>query len=285
MAVACDLQVGQLSVRGLSLGGIQTCIQVPQFDLLFDIGFLPRSFASTRRLFITHGHGDHTSGLLALLASRQLYRLPFPLEVFAPAHLVPLLQTAVTAFEQMQGNAYRWSITPMTEDSEVHIGGGRIVRPFRAFHVIPCLGYTVWERVRKLKAEFKHLDGAEIGRRKRLGDDLFDEVERPLVSFCGDTTIKVLDKHPHLYQSRVLLLESTYIDQTRTAEQCLKHGHIHLDQIIERAEHFANDHLVLTHFSQNYKPADCHSIVSERLGHLIKPQLHAFAPETGTWPG
>ena len=64
MAIPVEVQAGQVTVRGLSLGGVETCLQVPQFDLLFDVGHCPRSFAGTGRLFITHGHADHAGGLV-----------------------------------------------------------------------------------------------------------------------------------------------------------------------------------------------------------------------------
>lgn len=285
MAIECEARAGQLTVRGLSLGGVQTCLHVPQMDLLFDVGYAPRSLAAVPRLFITHGHGDHCAGLVSLLSNRMLLGLKKPLQVFAPAAICSALTTAVEAFESIQNHPYRWSLTPVQAGDEIDVGKGRTVSVYRSVHVIPCLGYTVWETVRKLKAEFKLLPGPEIARRKHAGDDLFDVVRRPLVSFPGDTTIKVLDQQPHLYESRLLILEATYLDQRRTAAQCRKHGHVHLDEVIERAAHFNNDHVVFTHFSQSYRPLEVSELLAQRIPENFKPQWHALLPETATWPG
>ena len=42
-------------------------------------------------------------------------------------------------------------------------------------------------------------------------------------------------------------------------------GHVHLDEVIARADLFQNERIVFTHFSQRYSPADVHAIVDRRL--------------------
>ena len=285
MAIPVEVQTGQLTVRGLSLGGVETVLQIPQLDLLFDVGHCPRSFAGTSRLFLTHGHADHAGGLVNMLSLRLLLGMRAPLKVFAPAPITGPLRRAVEAYAEIQGLPFLWELTALGPDDEVSIAGRNLVRPFVSQHVIPTLGYTVWENVDKLLPQFRHLAGPEIGRRKRAGDDLFERVARPIVSFCGDTRIETLDMNPHLYRSRVLILEATYVDERRTPAQCTEHGHVHLDQILERAALFENEHLVLTHFSQSYRPMEVHEIVRRRTAGRLRPEVHVFAPEGGSWPG
>jgi ribonuclease Z len=262
-----------------------TCMQVPQLGIMFDVGHCYRSLASTPRLLITHGHGDHCGGLVAMLSLRLLHGLREPLQVYAPAPIVDALRTVVTCYESIQGHAYSWEITPVSPGDEFALDARRHVRVFSSPHVIETVGYTVFERVNKLRDEFKHLPGAEIGRRKHAGDDIFDSIERSLVSFPGDTTIDVLEHHPELLNSQVLLLESTYLDERRTPKQCLDHGHIHFDQVLEHASDFNNEHLVLTHFSQSYKPYEVAEIVKRRSDGKFRPEVHVLIPNTSVWPG
>ncbi len=276
MAVPCEVTAGQLTVRGLSIGGVETCLQIPQLDVVFDVGHCPRSFVTTKRLFITHAHGDHAGGLVGMLSHRLLYRLDTPLEVYAPAPICDAIRVAVAAWEGVQGHPFKWNLHPVEPGDEIPLSGGRYVRVFRSVHVIHCVDYAVWERVRKLKPEFVGLPGPEIAARKHAGEDLFDTRERPLCAFCGDTTAKVLDQQPWLLKTRVLILEATYLDDRRTVQQCKEHGHVHLDELIE--------HLVLTHFSQSYKPAEVREIVERRFTGT-RPQVHCLLPETTTWPG
>jgi len=260
-------------------------MQVPQLGIMFDVGHCFRSLASTPRLLITHGHGDHCSGLVAMLSLRLLQGLQEPLQVYAPEPIVEALKTVVRCYESIQGHAYRWEITSVAPGDEFALDSRRHVRVYDSPHVIPTVGYTVFERVNKLRDEFKHLPGAEIGRRKHAGDDIFDRIERQLISFPGDTSIEVFDRYPELLTANVLLLEATYLDERRTPQQCIQHGHIHLDQVLERAEAFENEHLVFTHFSQSYKPKEVVDIVRKRTAGRLKPEVHVLTPMAKVWPG
>ena len=265
---------------------MQTCLQVPQLGLLFDVGVSLRSFAGTGRVFITHGHADHCGALISMLSIRMLMGRTEPLQVYAPAPICDALRTAVDAFSSIQGHPYRYEVHPVEPGSEIDIGHKRVVRVYRSVHVIYALGYSVFETVHKLRPRFYGLPGEEIGRRKRAGEDLFDIVERSIVSFPGDTTIKTLAQNPHLYSSRVLILEATYLDARRSVEQCHNHGHVHLDEILAQADRFENEHLVLTHFSQSYKPAEVTRIVAARTANAgFRPTVQALVPASGDWPG
>ena len=50
-----------LEVGGISVGGIETCIEVPAYKLAFDIGRCPPSAASARQVLFTHSHIDHVN--------------------------------------------------------------------------------------------------------------------------------------------------------------------------------------------------------------------------------
>lgn len=285
MAVPCEVQTGQLSIRGLSLGGVETCLQVPQLDLMFDCGHCPRSLSGTSRLLLTHGHADHCGGLIGYLSNRTLTGPHKPLEIWAPEPIVEGLRRAIMAYESIQTFPYSWTLTAVSPGDEIPLRRGLVARVFRSVHVVHTVGYTVWETVKKLKSEFRELPGPEIARRKHAGEPLFNDVTRPVLSFPGDTCFKVVDQQPHLLESKVLLLETTYIDPRRSVEQCHRHGHVHLDEVIARAADFKNEHLVFTHFSQSYRPRECHEIVAERTQGLFAPEIHVFAPTEGSWPG
>ena len=62
-------------------------------------------------------------------------------------------------------------------------------------------------------------------------------------------------------------------------------GHIHLDELLERASEFENEALVLMHFSQMYAPAEVHAILERRCPSVLRRRLVVFAPSSGPWPG
>lgn len=71
----------------------------------------------------------------------------------------------------------------------------------------------------------------------------------------------------------------------RRREDARKKCHIHLDEILERAGRFQNQHLVLMHFSQIYRPEDVHRIIKSRVGGELSGRVKVFAPLSGPWPG
>ena len=285
MALPCTVKAGQLTIRGLAIGGIETCYQIQPLGVMFDIGHCPRSLAVTPNLFITHGHADHAGGLLSILSLRLVYGVKEPLKIFAPAWMVSALQAMVAALESLQDQPYRAEWTAVEAGQTFSIGHNRSVLAFRSPHVIPTMGYTIIETAHRLKAEFLGRPGEELANLKKQGVEIQDSFDRPLLSFPGDTTIGVLDKQPHPLETRVLLLESTYLDDRKTVRQCTEHGHVHLDQILERAGDFRNEHLVLTHFSQAYRPDEAKAIVKRRTAGLFRPEVQAFVPEGNSWPG
>ncbi|KAF3335454.1 ribonuclease Z [Carex littledalei] len=72
-----------LSVEGFSIGGMETCIVLPTFNSVFDMGRCPSRAVHQDFLFITHAHLDHIGSLPMYLATRGLYSLKPP-TVFVP---------------------------------------------------------------------------------------------------------------------------------------------------------------------------------------------------------
>lgn len=47
------------NIEGVSIGGHETCVIVPEFKCAFDIGRCPARAVAMNNLFITHAHLDH----------------------------------------------------------------------------------------------------------------------------------------------------------------------------------------------------------------------------------
>ena len=85
--------------------------------------------------------------------------------------------------------------------------------------------------------------------------------------------------------SRVLLLECTFLDGRKSLEAVHAGCHIHLDELVERAHHFRNQHLVLMHVSQMYRPGEIAAILDARLPQSLRHRVQVLAPASGHWPG
>lgn len=285
MPVLAELRAGPFTLRGMSLGGVYTSIHVPELDCVFDVGIALRSAAAVGTLFLSHGHADHVGALTTFLGIRALHGSKRPLRVIMPAEIVDDLQTALVAMAALQ----RWPLAieaiGLRPGDAYPLRGDLIVRAVKTFHPVPSLGFTLCRRVDKLKRDFHDLPGSEIARRRAAGEDLFDRTERVELAYLTDTLISVVDHSPEVLAARTLILESTFLDDRKAREAARAGCHVHLDEIVERADAFApTSALALMHVSQLYQPHEVGPILDARLPAELRAKTHVFAP-SGPWPG
>jgi ribonuclease Z len=280
-----EVQAGPYTVRGISVGGVYTSLQVPELSVVLDAGVPLRSFATTDHIFLSHGHSDHASALGALLGIRGLVGKHSPAQVFLPAEIEPAVQEALAALSRLHRSSIEIEAIPMLPGDTRKVYRDIWVRAFRTHHAGPSLGYQFFKRITKLKPEHQGLPGEEIARLRREGAGIFDEVERLEVAYATDTLSKVLESAPSILESRVLILECTYVDQKRTVEETQERLHTHLDEIISRADKFQNEALVLMHFSQLYGPEQVRDVIRQRVPPTLWERIRVFAPASTSWFG
>lgn len=285
MPVLAELRAQPYTVRGMSLGGVYTSLHVPELDCVFDVGIALRSASAVPTLFLSHGHADHVGAITTFLGARALHGNRKPLRVIMPAEIVDDLMAGLRAMAALQ----RWplDIEPigLRPGDSYQLRKDLAVRAVKTFHPVPSLGFLLVQRIDKLKSEFLGLPGAEIGRRRAAGEDLFDRVERAELAYLTDTLISVLDHSPEVLAARVLILESTFLDGRKSRDAARAGCHVHLDEIVERADAFAaTPQLVLMHVSQLYQPGEVVPILDARLPPELRAKTQAFVPP-GLWPG
>jgi ribonuclease Z len=272
-------------VRGVSVGGVYTTLHVPELDAVLDIGLALRSFASVGRFFLSHGHLDHVAGLAGLLNIRGLVgsgkaTIHLPAEIEAP------IRELLRAHTELSRAELAVELVPMLPGDERPLGHGLFVRALRTHHPVPSLGYQFVRRVARLRPEHQGKAPGEIARlRKEGADGLFEEHERLELAYATDTLSRVLESSPSLFESRVLVLECTFVDGTRTVEHARRKCHLHLDELVELAPRFHNEALVLMHFGQGTSPDRVREVVRERLPAGLRERVVVFAPEGDRWFG
>ncbi len=284
-ALITETRAGRYGIRGISLGGVYTSIHVPELGVLLDAGMPIRQFAALDHIFLSHGHGDHAGAISALLGIRGLLHDKKPPHIYLPEQILEKLQEALAAMSHLQRYELGFVPHPMKPGDEAQLRNDLHVRAFKTHHPVPSLGYLFFDRVSKLRDEFRGLPGHEIGKRKKEGADLFHTEERLELAYATDTLIRVLDTAPEIRKARVLILECTFLDERKSLEASRAGCHIHLDEIIERVDDFENEQLVLMHFSQIYKPREVRSILKDRVPRRLHDRIVVFAPERGPWPG
>jgi ribonuclease Z len=275
------------SLTGFSLGGIETSVVVPEWRLAIDVGRGRDELMRCEHLALTHTHMDHAGGLAYALALRQLQRLPPP-TVYVPAQLADALRAMLDAWDPLQRHESVCTIVPIEAGSRHPIARDLFLEPFRTYHPVPSFGYSVVRDVQKLNPEFAHLPGPEIGRLRRDGVPVTYTERRRLLSVTGDTLPEVLDRQSHIIDSQVLVMECTFLDDRKPYQACRDGGHVHIRDLLERAERLAPERLVLSHFSRIYTEAEIPTLLGP-LAAAIPAPLYAFpvrpdAPIVGPLP-
>jgi ribonuclease Z len=141
---------------------------------------------------------------------------------------------------------------------------------------VPTVGYLFSEVKHKLLDELAGRTGEEIAALRRKGVEVTRREEIPLLAYPGDCGEEIFDAAPEIFRARVLLLECSFLlaeDRDRARE----YAHIHIDDILARADRFENQAVVLTHFSQRYRTEE----IREALRRLPEPlgrRVVAFLP-------
>lgn len=280
-----SVTAGPYTIRGVSVGGVYTSLAVPELGLVFDAGISPRSTAATDTILLSHGHADHIGALPAMLGIRALSGKQKPPRVVMPAEIVEDLQTALAALSKLQRWPLEIEAIGMLPGDEIELRGDLRVRAVRTFHPVPSLAYLIVRRVSKLRAELHGLPGNEIAARRRAGEVVSEHEERLELAYATDTLISVFDHSPELLQARVLIMECTFLDSRKTIEAARAGCHIHLDEVIERADRFANEHIVMMHLSQLYRPDEVAGILDARVPAALRSKIIPFTPRGAHWPG
>jgi ribonuclease Z len=274
-----ELQLGDLRLEGWSRAGDETWFRVHPPGLAFDVGRGAQQLAGARDVFLTHGHLDHALGLPWVLSQRSFHRGAHT-RVFCPAPIAEPLAALVAAAERLEGGArtrYDWDLLPLAAGDRVAVGRNLTVEAFASDHVVPSLGFHLVRRKHRLGRDFLGRSGEELAALRAQGVAIGETVEETWLSYCGDTGPGVFESEPRLYESRVLMVECTFLgDEHRDKGEAYKH--LHIDDLAAREERFQNENLVLHHLSRRYRVSDLRREVERRLPRLAG-RVHILVEE------
>ncbi|XP_027121668.1 tRNase Z TRZ1 isoform X2 [Coffea arabica] len=216
------LEIEGYQIEGISIAGHETCVIIPSLNLAFDIGKCPQRAISQQFLFISHGHMDHIGGLPMFVATRGLYRMAAP-TVIVPKTIKENVETIFQAHRDMDQSELNHTLIGLDVGEEFYLRKDLKVKAFKTYHVIPSqITYTT---------------------------------TTPEVAFTGDTTSDFIVDSNNIdaLRAKVLIMESTYVEDTMTVDDARDYGHTHLSEIIHHADLFENKAILLIHFSSRYQ--------------------------------
>ncbi len=243
-----------MTLEGYSRAAVQTYWRVPELKLGFDLGVQPWAFMSTPIWFLSHTHLDHVAALPVYVARRRMMKMEPP-TIYLPEEAVEPVKRLLHAVERLDRGRLPVNLVGVVAGQEVVLSRELVVSVFATKHTIPSLGFLVWERRKKLKPEYQALTGEQIRDIRVAGTEVSEEIRLPKVAYLGDTAPPGLDAFPAVYDAELLILEMTFVARNERPDVIHKYGHMHLDDIVARADRFRNDWIIASHFSTRL-PAD-----------------------------
>lgn len=261
-----------LTIEGYSRAAVQSYWRLPELKIGFDLGAHPWDFMGTQSWFITHTHLDHVAALPVYVARRRMMKMDPP-TIYLPEHAVELVQHVLKAFTRLDRGRLPCELIPVRPGDEFELSRELVVSAAATKHTVPSLGYIVWERRKKLKAEYQGMSGDQIRDIRLSGLEVSEERRLPLVAYTGDTSPEGLDATPAMYEAKVLITEMTFVAPGHRKEKIHKHGHMHLDDFVARRERFHNELVIVGHFSTRYHDKQVRHYVHKALPDMLGGRL------------
>ncbi len=275
LATGTEYTHHDLTLRGLSLSGIRTAISIPELSFSFDVGQGFPYLLNLKQFFISHGHLDHAAGIPYIISQKAMNHQEAP-KFYMPPSLVNPMNEIMKIWQKIEGHEYNYQFLPIKADEEIPVKGNHFIRPFPTVHRIESFGYTLFQRQRKLLKDYQGLSQNEILEIKNQGHEIHQHIEIPLVTFTGDTQIEFLESRPWIKKSKILLMESTYLDPKKSVEHARKWGHTHLDEILPKLDDIESEKIVLIHVSSRYPTDEALRILKQRIPTKHQERVEMF---------
>lgn len=270
-----ELRVAGLTLRGITRGGVETCLMVPELGVMFDIGMCPQGALRYDTILVSHGHADHLGGIGYLVSQRQLMRAPPP-AIHVPREVHEPLTQILRGWAAIEGFDLRWQLHGHSPGDRVTLTGGHAALCLRTTHRVPSLGWVIERTTRRLRPEYVGLPGPEIAELRRQGVEVLEAHTEPILCVTGDTQIEFFREHELVRRCKVLVHEVTSFTEERDVALTRRWGHTHLDELVAESERFTGEALVLVHRSMRHSRAQAERLVRERFPAGVRDRVFVF---------
>ena len=264
-----------ITIEGYSRAAVQTYWRVPEMNLGFDLGAQPWSFMGTPTWFVSHTHMDHLIALPVYVARRRMMKMEPPV-IYLPEAAIEPMGRVMRLLSRMDRGRLPCQLLPARPGDEIELSREQIVTVSATTHTVPSIGFVVWERRRKLKAEYQGLQGQQIRDLRLGGTEVTNEVRIPRLAYLGDSSPGGLDACPAMFEAEVLIMELTFVSPRHRKDKIHKFGHMHLDDLLDRRDKFRNELVIASHFSTRYHPSQIRECVAKAIPDMLDGRLHLW---------
>jgi ribonuclease Z len=239
-----------------SKGLYSTYLYVKEVNSCFDCGegmtthLGPRCFG-IRKLFVSHGHHDHISGISSLIGARCVARGDnyAPLEIYYPegCHEIHELKAYI---EKTKTPTFELTWCPIKPGENIALENpNRLVRAFKVEHTSNSLGFSILEKRKKVKKEFTNLPPQEFQRLKMENKKVTDDYFANLWSYTGDASYVNADD---IENADWLFCDTTFLKEEDRKERT----HYSVKEALELAKKANVKRFVGMHLSPRYTNKD-----------------------------
>lgn len=247
------------TVVGYSVAAVKTSFFIPELKLMLDSG-LSHGF-QPEHIFITHLHMDHSLCLPNTVVQLGYFKTEMDKKptIYVPERMVDKTKEFMYSVFAMSKNNPNHRVGEKYNIMGVKSGLGLelelkkklfSVQVIHCDHTVPCVGYGFSEIRKKLKDEYKDMEGKDIGQLRKSGVEVSEDKRFPVFCYLGDTSIAVF-KDETIFDYPNIFVECSFVEE-EDKDHADEKKHIYwgdLEQIIK--EH-PNNHFILYHFSQRY---------------------------------
>ena len=257
------IKIDNLDIIGYSIAGEETVVAMPQLDVCFDVGKAPDQIIPINNVLLTHGHMDHAAGIAYYLSQRNFCGISAG-TILAPDNLLPTIRQIINAWSKLDGNKIPANLVGVKPGDEYKIKPNLITRVFPTKHSKGSVGFTVIEKRKKLKSEYKGLTGPQIVELKKQGIEIDNPLELPIVSYLGDTQYVDFSQLKYIAESRILIAECTFYEGEH-ATRAEAGKHMHVDELAKLLNNMNNEHIIITHITQRTPMPEIRKILKKAM--------------------
>ena len=253
-----------LTIDGYSRAAVQSYWRIQELKIGFELGASPWAFMGTQYFLVTHAHLDHLAALPVYVARRRMMKMEPP-TIYLPEEVVDAVWHMLKAWQRLDRGRMNCELVGVKSGDVLTLSREHRVAVYSTTHTVPSVGYVVYDVRKKLKPEFHGFKGDQIRDLRLQGIEVAAEFLTPILAFTGDTSPVGLDAHPDNFTAEVLITEMTFFRPEHRKEKIHKFGHMHLDDILERAEKFQNQLIILAHLSTRTHDAEAKRRLDQQL--------------------
>jgi len=242
------LYIPPYRIQGISVGGEQTVIQIPELDVAFDIGMCPRIALTSPHIALSHAHMDHVGGLPYYFSQRMFQKMG-PGTCYCHKDIVQPLLNMMAGWIDLEQQRTKHNIVGLEHEQQVEVKNNIMLRAIEMRHTVPAMGYALVERRSKLREEFVDLPQDRLRELKASGEEITRTLEIPLIAYTGDT-----EMGPNLFRdeyanAKVVISECTFFEPDQRDRSSVG-KHLHVQDIAKLLDVWQAEHVVLVHLSR-----------------------------------